>query len=135
MINFSEERNLTVEQILSLYQANNWSAAQKPQILHQALLNSHCLVSAWDGEKLVGVGNAISDGFIVVYYSHLLVDPDYQRQGIGKRIMAILQQRYKGFHMQILVADSQAIPFYEKCGFRKAGKTQSMWIYEGGEYK
>ncbi len=134
MITFSEDRKLTIEQILPLYQANKWSAAQQPQILHQALLNSHYLVSAWDGEKLVGVGNAISDGFLVVYYPHLLVEPDYQSQGIGKRIITILRQRYEGFHMQILVADFQAIPFYEKCGFRKAGKTQSMWIYEGGDH-
>ena len=134
MITFSEQRDIAIEQVLRLYKANGWSSAQKPQALHQALLNSHSLVSAWDGETLVGVGNAISDGFLVVYYPHLLVSPDYQSQGIGKSIMEILKQRYEGMHMHMLVADSEAIAFYEKCGFTRAGKTQPMWIYNGGDH-
>ncbi|MEO1404457.1 MAG: GNAT family N-acetyltransferase, partial [Cyanobacteria bacterium J06635_1] len=115
MITFSEQRNITIEQILPIYEAHGWSSAHKPQALHQALLSSHTLVSAWDGEKLVGIGNAISDGFLVVYYPHLLVSPDYQGQGIGRKIMEILKQPYAGMHMHMLVADSEAIGFYEKC--------------------
>ncbi|MEO0536620.1 MAG: GNAT family N-acetyltransferase [Cyanobacteria bacterium P01_A01_bin.123] len=134
MITFSEQRDIAIEQILLLYESNGWSSAQKPQVLHQALLNSHGLVSAWDGEKLVGIGNAISDGFLVVYYPHLLIHPDYQGQGIGKRIMEILKQRYAGRHMHMLVADHDAIAFYEKCGFTRAGKTEPMWIYDGDDH-
>ncbi|MEM8805858.1 MAG: GNAT family N-acetyltransferase, partial [Cyanobacteria bacterium P01_G01_bin.38] len=121
MITFSQQRNIALEQILPLYKAHNWSSAHKPQVLYQALLSSHTLVSAWDGETLVGIGNAISDGFLVVYYPHLLVSPDYQGQGIGRKIMEILKQPYEGMHMQMLVADREAIGFYEKCGFTKAG--------------
>lgn len=134
MITFSERRNIDINQIIAIYKANNWSSANKPKKLHQALLNSHYLVSAWDNDKLVGIGNAISDGFLVVYYSHLLVHPDYQRLGIGKKLVKMLQKRYAGFHMQILVADSKAIAFYEKCGFVKAQNTQSMWIYHGNDH-
>jgi GNAT superfamily N-acetyltransferase len=133
MITFSDRRDILIEQILPIYESNGWSSARKSQLLHQALLNSHTLVSAWDGEKLVGIGNAISDGFLVVYYPHLLVDLDYQGQGIGKKIMEILKQQYEGMHMQIMVAESEAIAFYQKCGFTKAGKTEPMWIYAGGD--
>jgi GNAT superfamily N-acetyltransferase len=134
MITFSEQRDIAIEQILPIYELNGWSSAQKPQELYQALLNSHTLVSAWDGERLVGIGNAISDGFLVVYYPHLLVHPDYQGQGIGKRIMEILKKRYEEMHMHMLVADSEAISFYEKCGFTRAGKTEPMWIYSGSDH-
>ena len=133
-IAYSTTKDITIEQILPVYQANKWSSANVPKTLHQALLNSHSLVTAWDGKKLVGIGNAISDGFLVVYYPHLLVHLDYQRRGIGKEIMNILQQQYRGFHMQILVAEREAIAFYQKFGFTKAGKTESMWIYEGNDY-
>ena len=112
MISVSERRDIAIEQILPLYEANGWSAAQKPEALHQALMNSHSLVSAWEGDRLVGIGNAISDGFLVVYYPHLLVHPDYQGQGIGQRLMARLQQRYATLHMQMLVADSDVIADY-----------------------
>ena len=123
MITLSERRDLDIAQILPLYTANHWSAAQKPQALHQALRNSHGLVSAWDGEQLVGIGNALSDGFLVVYYPQLLVLPAYQGQGIGQRSLARLKLRYAGLHMQMLVADAAEIAFYEKCGVAQAGST------------
>ena len=134
MITFSEQRDIAIEPILQIYEANDWSSAQKPQSLYQALINSHTLVSAWDGEMLVGIGNAISDGFLVVYYPHLLVRPDYQGQGIGRKIVDILKKRYDGMHMHMLVSDREAIAFYEKCGFTRAGKTEPMWIYDGDDH-
>ncbi|MEA5571111.1 GNAT family N-acetyltransferase [Calothrix sp. UHCC 0171] len=133
-ISYSETRDIEAAQIVVLYKVNRWSSVRKPQLLYQALINSHYLVSAWDGKRLVGIGNAISDGHLVVYYPHLLVDPDYQGQGIGTRLVEMLIKKYEGFHMQILVADNEAISFYEKCGFVKVMNTQAMWIYEGNEH-
>jgi ribosomal protein S18 acetylase RimI-like enzyme len=133
-IRFSETRDLPFESVLALYRANAWSAVQKPDLLHQALLASHSLVTAWDGGKLVGLGNAISDGHLVVYYPHLLVLPEYQGRGIGTELMRRLMARYQGFHQHMLVADGRALDFYRKCGFERAGKTESMWIYAGHDH-
>lgn len=117
-----------------IYAANEWSSAKKPEQLLKALLNSHSFITAWDSERLVGLGNALSDGFLVVYYPHLIVHPDYQGKGIGKLIIDRLQEKYSGFHQQILVADGKAIQFYKKCGFELAGETQPMWIYQGDDH-
>lgn len=130
----SESKTVEKSQIIELYQSNKWSSAQKGDLLCNALLNSHTLVSAWDGMQLVGLGNAISDGYLVVYYPHLLVHPEYQGQGIGKMIMEVMFKKYKDFHMQMLISDSDAVRFYEKMGFEKAGNTTPMWIYEGKEH-
>ena len=89
---------------------------------------------SWDGSKLVGLGNAISDGHLVVYYPHLLVLPDHQGRGIGTHLMQMLMARYAGFHQHMLVADGRAIDFYRKCGFERAGKTEPMWIYAGHDH-
>jgi len=80
----SERRDLPDDKVIALYSANGWSAAKKPQELLSALRNSHSLVSAWIGEQLVGLGNSLSDGYLVVYYPHLLVLPMYQGRGIGE---------------------------------------------------
>lgn len=133
-IQYFETRDLALESILALYNANGWSAALKPTELFNALMSSHSLVSAWDSDKLVGLGNAISDGHLVVYYPHLLVLPEYQGRGIGKSLMKLLIVRYQGFHQHILVADSKAVNFYKQCGFERAGNTESMWIYSGHEH-
>ena len=134
MIRYSESRNLKIEQILPIYEAHNWSSAKKPELLYKALLNSHSLVSAWHEEELVGIANAISDGFLVVYYPHLLVSPKYQGQGIGKEIINILKNKYQDLHMQMLTADAEAVDFYKKCGFVRAGNTEPMWIYDGKDH-
>lgn len=121
-------------EVLALYRANQWSSADKPQQLLAALRNSHSLVTARRDGRLLGLGNAISDGHLVVYYPHLLVHPECQGQGIGRQLMSALQQRYAGLHMQMLTADGQAIQFYEGLGFSRAGQTESMWIYAGSEH-
>ncbi len=134
IIKYSETRDLPVDAVVALYRANAWSSADKPELLHRALVASHSLFTAWDGETLVGLGNAISDGCLVVYYPHLLVLPKYQGQGIGTRLMQMLLTRYQGFHQHMLVADGRAIDFYRKCGFERAGNTEAMWIYAGKDH-
>ncbi|WP_158797688.1 GNAT family N-acetyltransferase [Pedobacter sp. L105] len=129
-----ETKDIEPAAIIELYQANQWSSAEKPDLLYKALMNSHTLITAWEQEKLVGLGNALSDGFLVVYYPHLLVHPAYQGKGIGKLILDRFQEKYSGFHQQILVADGKAVNFYEKCGFKTAGETKSMWIYQGDDH-
>src|ERR1700688_5017100 len=134
IIRYSESHDLPAESVLALYRANDWSSAQRPELLHKALLASHSLVTAWDGSTLVGLGNAISDGYMVVYYPHLLVLPDYQGRGIGRQLMQRLMARYEGFHQHMLVADGRALNFYRQCGFERAGRTESMWIYAGHDH-
>ncbi len=133
-IQYSDSHDLPLDSVVELYRANAWSSAEKPELLHRALLASHSLVTAWDGETLVGLGSALSDGYLVVYYPHLLVLPEYQGCGVGTRLMQMLMARYQGFHQHMLVADGRAIAFYRKCGFERAGNTEAMWIYAGHDH-
>ena len=133
-IQFSEARDLSLQSVESLYRSVKWSSANKPDQLHRALLNAHRLVTAWDDGRLVGLGYAISDGALVVYFPHLVVHPEYQRQGIGAAIMQRLMAHYEGFHQQSIIADAASVSFYERLGFVRAGRTEPMWIYDGHEH-
>lgn len=133
-IEIKETRDIPNDQLLDLYILNKWSSAEKPELLYKALTNSHTLISAWINGKMVGIANAISDGYLVVYYPHMLVHPDYKGKGVGARIMEAMKKKYGGYHQQMLTADGEAIEFYKKCGFEKAGKTVSMWIYHGDDH-
>jgi GNAT superfamily N-acetyltransferase len=134
MIDFREGCCFTPDQMVTLYRAIGWSAAEKPDALWRALNGSAYVVSAWEGDTMVGLGNAITDGALVVYYPHILVLPDYQGQGIGAGLLARLMQRFEGFHQHMLVAESSAVAFYERHGFTRAGDTVPMWIYAGGDH-
>ena len=133
-IEYRSTRELGLAAILALYRANDWSAAEKPEALGRAIAGSDFVVSAWDSDELVGLGNALTDGHLVVYYPHLLVAPTHQGRGIGRQLVAMLQRRYAGLHQQVLVAEGDAIAFYERCGFTQAGRTRSMWIYQGDDH-
>jgi len=133
-LELSLEDNVEPDEVIALYRANGWSSAEKPDKLILALNNSDSLVTARVSGNLIGIGNAISDGFLVVYYPHMLVHPNYHGQGVGKAMMECLQKRYESFHQQMLVADGKAIKFYESLGFKRAGKTEPMWIYDGDDH-
>lgn len=122
------------EEVLVIYKANKWSSAEKPEQLLAALRGSHSLVTARISGHLVGIANAISDSHLVVYYPHMLVHPQYQRKGVGRKMMEAMQSRYSSFHQQMLTADGDAIEFYKALGFVRAGKTEPMWIYAGNEH-
>lgn len=122
------------EEVVALYKANGWSSAEKPRQLLAALRNSDALVTARVDGGLVGLGNAISDGHLVVYFPHMLVHPAFQRQGIGRAMMKVLMQKYAGFHQQMLTADGEAVEFYKSMGFERAGRTEPMWVFAGNEH-
>lgn len=122
------------DEVVDLYRANGWSSADKPEELMGALKGSHSLATARSERRLVGLGNAISDGHLVVYFPHLLVHPDFQRRGIGRLLMEAMLARYRGFHQLMLTADGDAVPFYEAMGFVRAGRTVPMWVYEGRDH-
>ena len=133
-IQIRESKEFHIDDVLNLYRKNNWSAAEKPDLLEKALKNSDTLLLAYNGEQLIGLGNAITDGYLVVYYPHLLVLPEFHGIGVGKLLMNKFQKKYGHFHQQLLTADGNAIRFYEKCGFNRADGTESMWIYHGNDH-
>jgi len=130
VIFYREDFPLTADTLQELYLANDWSAGQKPDRLLEAMRNSHCVISATVGGRLIGLVNALSDGSLVVYYPHLIVHPDYQGQGIGQALMTRIMARYEGLHQHVLVAENPAAGFYRKLGFTPADGTQAMWIYD-----
>jgi len=104
------------KEVLALYRSLNWSSAEKPDLLTAALNNSHRLVTARVGGRLIGLCNAISDGYLVVYYSHFLVHPAHQGRGIGRAMMDKMQEMYGDFHQQILVQMRRRSGFTNRWG-------------------
>ena len=66
-VDISLSDSIDTDEVLRLYRANEWSSAERPTELMAALRGSHSLVTARVADELVGIGNAISDGHLVVY--------------------------------------------------------------------
>jgi GNAT superfamily N-acetyltransferase len=133
-LKISADDRIEMDEVVRLYEANAWSSAEKPAALLAGLRHSHSLVTARLDGRLVGLANAISDGHLVVYFPHMLVLPDLQGRGIGRRIMEEMLGRYAGIHQMMLTADGRAVDFYRKLGFSRAGRTEPLWIYDGRDH-
>lgn len=107
-------------EVLELYRSVGWSAYyDHPEVLKKAFDNSLCAFAAWDGECLVGLIRAVGDGASVVFVQDILVRPEYQRRGIGTRLIARLLERYEHVRQLHLLTDDRpdTVGFYKAVGF------------------
>lgn len=79
--------------------------------------NSNLVVTAWDGEKPVGIARSMTDFHYACYLSDLAVDKKYQNNGIGKILLAKTQDQLGPKCTLILVAAPAANSYYEHIGF------------------
>lgn len=81
------------------------------------LANANLVVSAWEGELLVGISRALSDFSYTTYLSDLAVRASHQRRGIGREL--IRQTRAAAPQASlILLAAPAAERYYPRIGFR-----------------
>ncbi len=83
-----------------------------------AFLNSYRVVTAWDGDRIVGAGRMISDGLCYGWIHDMAVLPDLQKQGIGRGIMDALLGATESMLIG-LTSSFDAVEFYRKQGFKK----------------
>jgi ribosomal protein S18 acetylase RimI-like enzyme len=94
-----------------------WPGTYHPRLTQEALEKT-INTTAWDGGTLVGCVRVLTDGYFFGTVTELLVLPDYQRRGIGKRLMALA---YETSPTSLFFgAQPQAAGFYEKLGYEKS---------------
>lgn len=110
------------EKLRSLYDSVGWRAyTEGPAAsqLCQAIQNSTYVVSAWIGDRLVGLARGLSDDVSIFYLQDILVYPDYQGRGIGKALLKDCLNRFRHVRMKVLLTDDrpEQLRFYESMGF------------------
>lgn len=81
------------------------------------LSNSNLLVSAWDGNVLVGIARSLTDFHYACYLSDLAVRKDYQHQGIGIQLQITTRAQLGPHCKLILVAAPGANDYYAHIGY------------------
>jgi len=93
--------------------------------IQKMLDHADLTVSAWDGERLIGIGRALTDFSFCCYLSDLAVDREYQRKGIGRVLVAHIQEIIGKDTMLLLLSAPEAMAYYPHIGFEKA---ENAWI-------
>ncbi len=87
--------------------------------IERMFANANLTFSAWHNEKLVGVCRALTDFSYCCYLSDLAVDKAYQKHGVGRELVARVQQAIGDEVALILLSAPEAMEYYPKIGFEK----------------
>jgi len=80
------------------------------------LRSANCVVTAWDGEQMVGIARSLTDFVYVTYLSDLAVRVSHQRIGIGKELIRHTQAVARTAKLVLLAAPA-AEGYYPHIGF------------------
>lgn len=138
MIHYVENPDVTVEDVLPLYETVGWTNyTTKPEMLKAAFENSlHVLAAFTEEGILVGVLRAVGDGASILFIQDILVTPEYQHQGIGTNLLQQTLEKYKNVYQIQLTTDNsmKTISFYESNGFTSLTSLNCVsFIYTGNE--
>ena len=127
-IEYKNIHEFSEQDLKDLFLSVEWSSGHFPDKLVIAMKNFKTVISAWDGDKLVGMICAMDDGIMNAYVHYLLVRPEYQGKGIGKILVDKVHEIYKDYLRIVVVAYNEELAFYEHCGFKKADDASPMFI-------
>lgn len=122
-----------IDKIIHLYQTAGWwtgQAHENPELIRRIVTGSHCFVLACEGNDIIGMGRAISDGISDAYIQDVAVLPEFRGQGVGTVVVKeILKQlRADGLQWIGLIAGRQSHPFYRKMGFEEMPASTAMLL-------
>ncbi len=99
------------------------------EVVAGSLAHSTAYVTARDGERLVGIGRLLSDRHVLGYINGMVVHPEYQGHGIGRRILELLMEEARDLEMLFLYTDT-ADDFYRRHGFEPSEKR--LYVHRRG---
>jgi GNAT superfamily N-acetyltransferase len=108
-------------------------AYYEPHVHKTAFENSHTTVFIYHENRLIGFGRAISDGAYQAAVYDVAVVPEFQRKGIGTKILRSILARLPQYNV-ILYASPGKEKFYESLGLRKM-KTGMALFRKAAEMK
>lgn len=120
MITYTVTRPITPAEFIDLLVRSTLAERRPiddPDAIAGMVANADITVTAWDGDRLVGVARSVTDFTYCCYLSDLAVDAAYQRQGIGVELMARTQAELGPKCTLILLAAPAAADYYGHVGF------------------
>jgi aralkylamine N-acetyltransferase len=119
--------------IIELYQLQGWWQADdenRNQLIPKLISGSHCFVVALAGDKIVGMGRAISDGISDAYIQDMTVRREYRNRGIGRGILQTILDKLQSGGLQWigLIAEPGSSGLYKSAGFRQMSAWTPMLL-------
>ena len=103
-----------------LYDTTGWGPVERDTAFYaDSLRGSWASIAAYEGDERVAFARVISDGKLHAFITEMIVDPAYQGQRLGARLLGQLVERCRSAginDIQLFCAKGKA-EFYRKNGF------------------
>lgn len=132
MITYRTGNDLDLDAVIGVYRACSLGARRPSddrERMRQMLANANLVVTAWDGDLMVGISRSMTDFVYATYLSDLAVRESHQKLGIGKELIRRTQAECGPKTTIILLAAPAAVDYYSHIGFTQH---QSAWTLAGG---
>lgn len=132
-IKYSFDQIPTADQIIKLYDnAGLPRPTHDRERIQKMFDNSNLIITAWDGDFLVGVSRSITDWVWSCYLSDLAVRESYKKEGIGRQLINLTKEKVGEESMVLLLSVPTAMEYYPKVGFEKQ---ESSFIINRADWK
>lgn len=108
------------KEIMALYKSVGWiNYTKKPEMMKKAYENSLTVLGAYIEDNLIGIIRVVGDGHSIIYIQDIIVNPKYQRQGIGSLLLNKIMEQYADVYQKILLTENEpkTVEFYKSLGF------------------
>lgn len=120
MIEYFTDRIPAAKQVIELYENCGLPRpTHDEERIQNMYANSNLVVTAWDGQTLVGVSRCITDWVWSTYLADLAVHTNYKKSGIGRKLVEITREKIGDQSMLLLLSVPTALEYYPKIGFEK----------------
>lgn len=130
--------HITPEEYLELRKKVGWMQFPLEEAKN-CVENAYMVICVRDDEKAIGVVRLLWDGGYVAFLSDVIVSPEYQGRGIGRKLVESVIRRIKddmkpGYKVKLNLNSARGKePFYEKLGFKRrpnedAGAGMDQWL-------
>lgn len=120
MIIYRTGNDLDLDAVIELYRASTLGErrpVEDRERMRLMLANANLVVTAWQGEQLVGIARSVSDFSYATYLSDLAVRLSHQKQGIGRELIRRTQEQ-GGKATVILLSAPKAVKYYPRIGMK-----------------
>lgn len=127
-IEYKQNVPLELEAAIELYRASTLGLRRPVDDaarMAKMLANANLVVTAWEGEQLVGIARSVTDWVYCCYLSDLAVHAGQQKKGIGRQLIRATQAALDPQAKIILLAAPSAVDYYPRIGFEQH---PSAWI-------
>ena len=116
---------IDLQQLQRLFEiAAFWASDRRLQDLTIALQHSNPIISAWDGDRLIGFARATSDRVYRATIWDVVIHPDYQGAGLGRKLVeTVLTHPHVNRVERVYLRTTHQQSFYEKIGFKSNSST------------